>query len=275
MGRRLLTTLPGWATETLRSLRTATLRVAGPADWVVRRLSGRGGLPPLWLRRHTGPLRHFEGAARSTAELIERLGILRPDDLILDMGCGCGAMALEFARTLGPEGRYVGFDVHRSSIRWCCTRFARDGRFRFELADVASPFGSASEGRVEEYRFPLPEESAGFILGKSLFTHLLEPEVRHYLCEVRRTLQPGRVALVTAFLFDPSFGTPAFPFPSGSAAVRWRVSSRPHAAVAYARPLFERMVADASLRVTSVLQGFFPGSAPVPAAQDTLLLVPR
>ncbi len=37
----------------------------------------------------------------------------------------------------------------------------------------------------------MTDESAGLILAKSVFTHLLEQDVRHYLREIRRTLQPG------------------------------------------------------------------------------------
>ena len=29
----------------------------------------------------------------------------------MDIGCGCGAPTLEFARAVGPAGRVVGFDI--------------------------------------------------------------------------------------------------------------------------------------------------------------------
>jgi len=52
-----------------RGGRTLLFRLVGPAEWALRRLRGRDHLPPLWLRRHTGPPRLFESAALVTAFL--------------------------------------------------------------------------------------------------------------------------------------------------------------------------------------------------------------
>jgi hypothetical protein len=117
---------------------------------------------------------------------------------------------------------------------------------------------------------------AGFILAKSVFTHLLEPEVHHYLREIRRTLMPGRGAVLTAFLFDrlaPQAATArrAFPFADSSGNVRWRSRLRPTAAVAYDRTYFESLVAAAGIRVQWLSPGYFPGR-PRLTGQDIVLL---
>lgn len=246
-----------------REARTLFYRALSPIDWIQRRARGRGHLPPLWLRRHVGPVGQFEDAARAMAETISGLVQLTPTDQTLDLGCGCGAMVPFFAAALGEQGRYLGLDVHPPSIQWCRKQFGGDPRLRFELVPVRSPYGDG-RGALEEYRFPLPDGSADFVLAKSLFTHLLEPEARHYLAEIRRVLRPGREALVTAFLFDGS-GAPAFPFPSPEAPVRWRRRSHPHAAVAFERRFFESMIGEAGLEVRRRLPA-------VPAGQDVLLL---
>lgn len=258
----------------VRTLRTAALWLLGPADLLIRRINGRGDLPPLWLRRHAGPVKGFESAAQDMEAFLRKLDLGGPHSQILEIGCGCGAMLPAFARLLDPKGRYVGFDVHGPSIRWCRRHFAADRRFRFELAEIASPYGDPHLRRpTEDYRFPLDSGSADFILAKSVFTHLREKEARHYLAEIRRTLTPGRRALITVFLFDRSTVVPAaFPFPEGDSPVRWLRPLRPEAAVAFDRGLFESMIVEAGLTLREMIPGFWPGTAPVPQGQDILVL---
>jgi len=260
-----------------RDLRTTALWLAEPGDWLLRRLRGRPDLPPLWLRRHVGPVGQFEHAGRAMAELIQRLGLVREGDRMLDVGCGCGGMVPYLCGLSGPSGSYVGFDVHAPSIRWCNGHYALDRRLRFELAAVTSPYGDNSSAQpASSYRFPVADGEADFILVKSVFTHLLEASARHYLAEIRRTLRPGRSALVTAFLFDEAVRPPAFPHPDEHpeerSGVRWLRRVRPEAAVAYERRLFERMVAEAGLAVQSFLPGFWPGTAAHPSGQDCLIV---
>ncbi len=257
-----------------RDLRTVALWLLGPADALQRRLAGREALPPLWLRRHTGPARDFERAARDMEATLAELRLVRAGDRVLEIGCGCGAMVPALARMLGADGSYVGFDVHRPSIRWCRRRFAGNGRLRFEWADLASPYGNdASGGAVESYRFPAEDGGADLVIAKSVFTHLREEQARHYLREVRRALRPGGRALLTAFLFDGAQRPPAFPFPDADAPMRWLRRLRVEAAVAFERAHFERMVAEAGLVQQLAIYGYWPGTATAPQGQDVLVLV--
>src|SRR6185503_14009547 len=180
----------------------------------------------------------------------------------------CGAMVPALLELIGPRGRYVGFDVHQPSIRWCQRELGADPRCRFEWADLASPYGDGAGGSaVESYRFPLADGTVDLLLAKSVFTHLSEAPARHYLHEIRRTLRPGRRALVTAFLFDGAARPPAFPYPDGDSPVRWRRRLRVEAAIAFERAHFERMVAEAGLFVDEAIWGYWPGTAPVPSGQ--------
>jgi SAM-dependent methyltransferase len=258
----------------LRFGRTAALRLASPFDAIARRVAGKPTLPPLWLRRHAGPLGSFESSAREMAAFLDRLGVLRETDDVLDIGCGPGAMAPEIARRLGPGRRYVGFDVHEPSIRWCRKSFAGDPRLSFELAAVASPYGPRSRVPAVSYRFPIEDGGAGLILAKSVFTHLFEEEARHYLGEIRRTLNPGRAAIVTAFLFDrasDAFTNVTRAFPFGNGRVRWRSRLRPNSAVAYERSRFFELVKESGLRVQWISAGYFSGAERL-KGQDILLL---
>ncbi|HEY3202163.1 MAG TPA: class I SAM-dependent methyltransferase [Thermoanaerobaculia bacterium] len=262
--------------DALRRARTTALWLASPAESAWRRLRGKRSLPPLWLRRHTGPVSAFERSARELGAFLDELALLRDADRVLDIGCGAGAIVPELAPRLGSAGRYVGFDVHAPSIRWCRRRYGSDPRFSFVRAEIASVYGSRSGPPVASYRFPLDDGAADLILAKSVFTHLLAADAAHYLSEIHRTLQPGRAAVVTAFLFDASAPelaavSRAFPGADGEGLVRWRSRRRPEAAVAYEKSVFFRMVETAGLRVVWMSAGFFPGAA-VPKGQDTLLL---
>jgi SAM-dependent methyltransferase len=261
--------------DALRGARTLALRLASPAEAAVRRAAGRPELPPLWLRRHTGPLSNWESAARETADLLDRFGLASGGSVVLDAGCGAGAMVPQLLERIGRGGRYVGFDVHAPSIRWCAARYANDPRLGFHVADVASPYGGR-RAQGAPYRFPIGDGEADLVLAKSLFTHLFEDEASRYLRETRRALRPGKAAVVTAFLYDPERVEElavrrAFPHADASGAVRWRSRLRPSAAVAYAKPRFVEMIESAGLRVQWHWPGYFPGSGR-PTGQDTILL---
>jgi SAM-dependent methyltransferase len=260
--------------DALRLGRDAAYRGASPLESLSRRLKGRTALPPLWLRRHAGPVARFESAARGAAAFLDGLGLIGPDHRVLDVGCGPGALVPELARRLGPNGRYVGFEVHAPSIRWCRRAFASDPRFCFEVADVASPYGRTAGALVRTYRFPADDAACDLVVAKSVFTHILPEDAAHYLAETRRVLVPGRAAVVTAFLFESDRRDAvdeAFPYEDRGGRVRFRRRSRPTAAVAYARPFFEELLADAGLRLQWLSPGYYPGQERL-TGQDTLLL---
>lgn len=264
------------AVELLRAARTAAFRAAGPCDRLARRLTGRGDLPPLWLRRHAGPVGKFESSARDSAALIDRLGLLREGGRVVDLGCGCGAMVPSLVERIGERGAYVGVDVHAPSLSWCRQRWRRDPRVRFERVTMRPPYGGGGDPGAA--RLPVADGAADFVLAKSLFTHLLADEAGDYLREIRRMVAPDGAALVTAFLFDgerfAASPPPAFPHPRVGSPVRWRRALRPTAAVAYERRSFLDSIADAGLTVAEEIHGFFPGESAVPTGQDVLLLLP-
>src|SRR5919198_1370491 len=61
-----------------------------------------------WASKGRGPF-------RSTAELVNAAGI-RPDDRVLDVACGTGAVSMQVARLLGPSGMLVGIDFSRGAL---------------------------------------------------------------------------------------------------------------------------------------------------------------
>jgi SAM-dependent methyltransferase len=256
------------AIDAARGLRTAAFRLVSPLEGLWREQRGRVPLPPLWLRRHAGPVGAFDSAAADCrAQLLAWSAFAREGEIV-DLGCGPGAMALALAGDLAPGARYVGIDVHAPSIAWCRRRFAGDARFRFEDSEVVSAYG---RGRVAlaDYRLPIDDGSADLVLAKSLFTHLSESEAERYFSEIARILAPGGRALVTAFLFGEN---PVPAFPHGNRRFRWRVKGRPAAATAFSRLVWEEMIRRAGLRIERESPGFYPGNAETISGQDVQLL---
>ena len=210
------------------------------------------------------------------ADFLDRFELVSAASVVLDAGCGVGAMVPYVLSRLGPTGRYVGFDVHRPSIDWCLGRFRTEPRLEFHVAPARSDYGSREDAPAERYLFPITDGGADLVLAKSLYTHLLPHDARHYLAETRRALRWGKAAVVTAFLFDPSTEPAtevarAFPLRDESGNVRWRSRSRPASAVAYAKPLFTEMIESAGLQVRWHWPGYYPGSKR-PTGQDVLIV---
>ncbi|MEO8191156.1 MAG: class I SAM-dependent methyltransferase [Acidobacteriota bacterium] len=251
----LWSTAPAIVIRTLRACRSAGLRIASPFETAADLEA-----PPLWLRRHTGKISNIESAAAATIRLVREYTVVRPGDAVLDAGCGFGVMARPLAECFGTEGRYVGLDRDGASIRWAQKNIAAsDPRFRFVLGSTSS-------------RFPAGDEDIGFVLAKSLFTHLKEIDARRALGEIARVLTRGRSALITAFLFEEdSPPEKVFPFADAARSIRWRLKFRPEAAIAYERVHFSRMVTANGLRIDTFRPGFWPGSDHL-KAQDVLVL---
>lgn len=126
------------------------------------------------------------------------------DSTIVDIGCGVGrsAVGLRDWEYMGERfrGRYLGFDVDPEMVAWCRAHFT-DDRFSFTRVDMAStvynPAGTDLRPRLE-----CPDGTADLVFSLSLFSHLLEADLRHYLAESCRMLKPGGWMLMTFFCLD-------------------------------------------------------------------------
>lgn len=80
---------------------------------------------------------NYEVVGKRFLENLVQLGGLKPDERILDVGCGIGRVAVPLTGYLDENGSYEGIDVIPEAISWCQKSITpRHPNFRFVLADV-------------------------------------------------------------------------------------------------------------------------------------------
>lgn len=249
------------------------------ADYLMRRMRGQLHLPPRWLR-DVGPS-DFEATGREFLDLFIRLANLRPNERVLDIGCGCGRMALPLSDYLGRDGLYVGMDITARPVLWCRQNIAsHHPNFMFLHMDLYNTrYNPTGRYRAGDYTFPFKDESFDFIFLTSVFTHLLPDDVANYLDEIARLLQPAGRALATFFLLNQTQqalagqGRNQVNFQYGSGPYRMRSDSLPESAVAYEETFLRQMLKERGLVVSEpVYYGTWSGREEGVSLQDIVLL---
>jgi len=120
-----------------------------------------------------------EAAVRSFAGVTYYHGrtILRPGEMVLDLGCGAGLDAILAARTVGPTGRVVAVDSAPEMVA---------------LASANAAAAGVANARVERAAveaLPLPDGSVDVAQANGVFN--LSPEKARAVAEVWRVLRPG------------------------------------------------------------------------------------
>ena len=271
------------AVKLFRLIRNACLVVLGPIDYLARAVNGKTDLPPLHLRRYVGPLKSFESSGNEFMGYLRTLARLQPDERVLDVGCGCGQMALQLKDYLEDNGRYVGVDIHGPSIDWSRRKIStRHANFEFAHIDVRNlaynPHGTQP---AEAYRFPFEAGSFDLILLKSVFTHMRPPEVSNYLSEVARLLASNGRCLATFFLLNDEQamlakkGANALAFNYGEGEWRYVHKHSPESAVAYDESFVMQVLEKYGLVVEKRIYGHWSGRTDGLSFQDMLLISHR
>jgi len=241
------------------------------------------------------PLMELTGGGADTFERISagHMAVLRAhvgleeDMSVCEIGCGIGRDAIPLADILAPpNGRYLGIDIIRPSIDWCRDNISkRYPHFTFTWFDernqLFNPTGTLS---TLDMRIPVDDASVDRIILQSVFTHLLQPEIEHYLREFRRILRPNGRVFATVFIYDAAILASA----RATNLTKWNLTFEhevapgcrindprfPLQAVAYTRECLEEMITRTGLTLArDPLRGAWSGYyAQADDGQDGLVL---
>jgi SAM-dependent methyltransferase len=169
-------------------------------------------VPPEELRVWVGPFADAELFCKSGERMVRALADLcglESDDRVLEVGCGCGRLALALAERLGPEGRYEGFDVAPTLVDWCRANLEPVlPNFRFRLVDVAAPSHNPGGAvAASDFRFFYENETFDLAILASVFTHMAAEGIENYVAEAARVPKPSGRCFATLFLFDATAAT--------------------------------------------------------------------
>lgn len=154
-------------------------------------------------RNFVGP-GDFKTVGREFLSHFLNVAKLQPDERVLDVGCGIGRMAIPLTQYLRPPGSYDGFDVVKAGIEWCRDKITpRYPHFRFRHVSIRNQHYTPDSGiRPTDFRFPYRSRTFDFVFLTSVFTHMLPPDMEHYLDEIVRVLKPTGRCLITMFLLN-------------------------------------------------------------------------
>jgi SAM-dependent methyltransferase len=129
---------------------------------------------------------------------------LKPDDRVLDVGCGLGRMAIPLTEYLTSRASYRGFDIVPSGIGWCQQNITPHfPNFQFLHADVFNRhYNPAGKTAARDYKFPFETGRFDFVFLTSVFTHMIPADVSNYLEQIARVMRPGAKCLITWFLMN-------------------------------------------------------------------------
>ncbi|TDN67206.1 methyltransferase family protein [Paraburkholderia sp. BL10I2N1] len=225
-------------------------------------------------------------SASHTANLQRWIG-LEPDHTLLEVGCGIGRDAIPLTQIL-RNGRYIGIDIIGKSIEWCQKNIAaRHSNFEFHHFNVEDQLHN-SQGTTKTADITLPAENNSIdrIILFSVFTHMFQADIEHYLGEFRRVLKPDGMVYATTFIFNDEIlhsarATNLTPFDlrfeyEATPGCRINDPVHPLGAVAYTKETWDVMSRRSGLRYAKpFLKGAWSGFYPDPQdGQDVVILTP-
>ncbi|MAG34701.1 MAG: SAM-dependent methyltransferase [Dehalococcoidia bacterium] len=230
----------------------------GKLDTAYRLAVGKSHLPPWHLRYYVGPPADFEAIGVEFMAYMKALFHLKPEDRVIDIGCGSGMIAMQLADYLITPGQYTGMDISGEAIAWCQKNISPEqARFQCIHSDVRNThYNPTGRIEVDQYSFPLPTSSADFVLLKSVFTHMLPGGLEHYLDEIHRLMADEGRALLTFFLIPGTaeerahlMRKPAYDFRFGNDEVRFVKEDDPEYVTAYSEAYVRALLAQHDLTV--------------------------
>lgn len=191
-----------------------------------------------------GGAEQYKAIGRMQVDWLRQHADLKPDDDVLEVGCGIGRIAAPLTQYL-RGGTYRGFDIVPHGIQWCQAQItSRYPNFTFFVSDIYNKaYNPGGRGKASEYSFPFEDASFDVVFltsvlrsgGRCYCTAYLRTE------EARRFMEPGE----SFRIFRPMEDARA-----------WTDSPDvPEAAIGYPDTHLFRLFSDAGMDVRKVIPG--------------------
>lgn len=260
-----------------------------PMDLIGSLLTSGELLPPFSMRRFVGEARwqlrgeDFKFQGNHLVEKLVQDAGLNLNSRVLDIGSGCGRLAIPMTRVLGANGSYEGLEPVRALVAWCRrTITPRLPNFQFRVADIQNTlYNPAGSVRAEEFVFPFPENNFDLIIATSVFTHVTSKALENYAAQCFRILNPGGCLFASFFLLDNGSRSPDgkinFSFPVEGDPVAFTLDKElPERAVAYrSEALIAIFQTHGLALIPPIRWGCWTGLLPSYSGQDILILQKR
>ena len=194
--------------KSVRKIITFPAYVKTEASYIftdIRELPNRDELiPPMRMRNLVGRAEDFKLIGQTYLRALIEFGELKPNERVLDVGCGIGRVAGPLTKYLNEQGSYEGFDIVPKEIKWAKKTFeSRFPNFHFQLADVYNKcYNPKGKFKASEYKFPFESESFDFVFLTSVFSHILKEDMENYFTEITRVLKPKGRCLISFCLLN-------------------------------------------------------------------------
>ena len=174
--------------------------------WSLKSAAGNRYLPvpPIEMIHHVGSVsgENFREVGMLVVADLVQFGLLANSNAtIVDIGCGCGRVAMFIAPSLSDKGSYHGFDTWTEGIRW-----ATDNITTYYPNMVFKTLVRAQEEsgyRADTFRvLDIDDNICDLVVATSLFTHLRYDAVCSYMREIHRIMKKGARAYLTFFIYD-------------------------------------------------------------------------
>jgi SAM-dependent methyltransferase len=168
---------------------------------------------------------------------------------VFDFGCGCGRVARQMMQQREEPRHYLGVDLHAGMINWCQTNLTPNRpNYRFLHHDVFDESFNPAGDKARVLPLPARDREYTLFNAISVFTHLTEDQVPHYLSEAARILADDGVIHASFFLLEKC----EFPFMQAHANALYVSWQFPTAAVIFDRSWLLERARAAGLTVAAV-----------------------
>ena len=160
--------------------------------------------PPDKYKNRIGGAKLFEQVGKATLNAFVTKFGLKESDSVLDIGCGCGRVAIPLTKYLNSNASYEGLDNNLKLIKWCKNNITPIfPNFNFTHARVySSIYNPNGKTLSSNYKFKFHDCAFDFVYLISVFTHMLPHDMDNYISEISRVLKKGGSCYISYFLIN-------------------------------------------------------------------------